>query len=348
MHWAKTRRQAQFNLATSGVAPFPLRELGVSIEDLEPAGDFGYGFPPLQAAIARKHGVAPECVVEAAGTSMANHLAMAALVEPGDEALIEHPAYEPMVDTARYLGAEVTRFERSEESGYPVDPEVLRRAVSPRTKLIVLTNLHNPSSALTTHQTLREVGEVAREAGAHVLVDEVYLDAVYDNPPQSAFHLGPEFVATGSLTKIYGLGALRCGWILARPELAWRIRRLDDLFDVNAAHPARALSVAAFARLDAIRERARALVEAGRQALFGFLDQRSEISAPRTPWGTTAFLRVENGGADVLLERLRADFDTIAAPGRFFGMPRHIRIGMGADHHIFREGLRRLGLALNG
>ncbi len=87
MQWAKLHSKARFNLATSGVGAFPLRELGVSIDQLEINGDNSYGFAPLQHAIAKKNGVDPACVVEAAGTSMANHLAMAALIDPGDEVL---------------------------------------------------------------------------------------------------------------------------------------------------------------------------------------------------------------------------------------------------------------------
>ena len=93
MHWAKTQSRARFNLATSGVAPFPLRELPIDLKELEINGDNSYGYAPLQQAIAAHHGVDPDCVVESAGTSMANHLAMAAILEPGDEVLIEHPAY---------------------------------------------------------------------------------------------------------------------------------------------------------------------------------------------------------------------------------------------------------------
>src|SRR5213079_587086 len=93
MHWSKTQSRAPFNLATSGVAAFPLHELPANLEELEINGDNSYGYAPLQSAIARHHDVDPESVVEAAGTSMANHLAMASIVEPNDEVLIEHPAY---------------------------------------------------------------------------------------------------------------------------------------------------------------------------------------------------------------------------------------------------------------
>ena len=75
MHWSKTLSRARFNLATSGVASFPLRELPVDLKELEINGDNSYGYAPLQQAIAAHHGIDPECVVESAGTSMANHLA---------------------------------------------------------------------------------------------------------------------------------------------------------------------------------------------------------------------------------------------------------------------------------
>ena len=109
MHWAKTQSRARFNLATSGVGAFPLRDLPVDWSLLEIHGDNAYGYPPLVDRIAARHGVDPDCVVEAAGTSMANHLAMATILEPGDEVLIEHPAYGPIVDAARYLEADVKR-----------------------------------------------------------------------------------------------------------------------------------------------------------------------------------------------------------------------------------------------
>src|SRR5712675_1810454 len=203
MHWSKTQSRARFNLATSGVASFPLRELPINLKELEINGDDSYGYAPLQQAIAAHHRVAPDCVVESAGTSMANHLAMAAIIEPGDEVLIEHPAYGPILDIAQYLQANVKRVRRAAENGWTIDPTEVRRCITAKTRLIVITNLHNPTSAFTPDSVLREVGDIARSVGALVLVDEVYLDAVYENTPRTSFHLGPEFVVTSSLTKVY-------------------------------------------------------------------------------------------------------------------------------------------------
>jgi aspartate/methionine/tyrosine aminotransferase len=340
MHWAKTSSRARYNLATSGVSSFPLRELPFDFAKLEINGDNSYGYRPLLEAIAAHQGVDPDCVVEAAGTSFANHLAMAALIEPGDEVLIEHPAYGPLLDAALYLGARVTRFARTPQSGYAVDPEAVRRAITPATRLIVLTNLHNPSSALTSDVVLREIGDLARSVGAHVLVDEVYLDAVYENTPRTSLHLGSEFVVTSSLTKVYGVSGIRCGWILAQPVLAWKMRRLNDVFGATPVHPGEVLGVAAFEHLALLRERARRVVETDRAVLRAFLESRGEACPC---WGTTHFLRVGDG--DAFAARLRAEYETAVVPGRFFEMPEYVRIGMGVDSAMFAEGLRRVGRA---
>src|SRR5215207_6080944 len=242
MHWAKTRAHGRFDLATSDVMYYPLSELPVRLGELEITGPSWYGYAPLQEALAAKCGVPTDSVVAATGTSMANHLAMAALLEPGDEVLIEQPTYDPLLGVARYLGADVRRFERAFENGFRIDPGEVARRVTPRTRLVVLTNLHNPSSAFTEEATLEALRDIARGVGARLLVDEVYLDAVFERAPPTALRLGPEFVVTSSLTKVYGLSGLRCGWVLAEAALAQKMWRLNDLFGAIPAHAAELLS----------------------------------------------------------------------------------------------------------
>ena len=228
MHWAKTSAGAKYNLALSDLQHFPLSDLSVRFSDLSITGASGYGYQPLLEAIARKENVTTDCVVETLGTSMANYIAMAALIEPGDEIIIEHPTYELLLSIAQYLGANVKRFHRRFEGKFLIDIDELRRAVTSKTKLIIITNLHNPSSAFTDEETLKQIGAIAENVGANVLVDEVYLDAAFAKKPRSAFHLGEQFVTTNSLTKVYGLSGLRCGWILAEPKLAQKMWRLME------------------------------------------------------------------------------------------------------------------------
>jgi aspartate/methionine/tyrosine aminotransferase len=348
MEFAKLHSDARYNLAASGVASYPLSALPVQIRDLEINGPTIYGYAPLQERIARRNNVGPECVIAAAGTSMANHLAMAGLIEPGDEVLIEHPTYELLVSTAKYLGAVVRSFPRRFENGFQVDPDEVARCLSSRTRLIILTNLHNPSGALTDTDTLDAVGSIAAGVGARVLVDEVYLETLFENRPPSAFHLGNQFVVTNSLTKAYGLSGLRCGWILAEPELAERIWRLNDLFAATPVHVGELLSVIAFDNLEKVAARAKSLLETNRTNLDLLLRERSDqLEFFRPQYGTVIFPKLRAGDTDEFCTLLKTKYETSVAPGRFFDMPEHFRIGIGGEIEMTTIGLQRLGEALD-
>lgn len=356
MEWSKLRSHARFELSTSGLASFPMTRLPVEIADLEINGPTIYGYAPLQERIARHCGTAPDCVVAAAGTSMANHLALAALIEPGDEILVERPTYELLLSTASYLGASIRRFERRPKDGFTLDPGEVERALTPATRLVVLTNLHNPSSVRAADESLRTVVDLAQRRGAFVLADEVYLESDFaredgsdriSSSPRSAFHLGSNVVATSSLTKAYGLSGLRCGWILASPDLAERMWRLNDLFSATPAHPAELLSVVAFDHLAEIAGRARDLLSRNRALLNDFLDSRPDLEAARPDSGTTSFPRLKNGRVDELCTILLDRHETSVVPGRFFEMPEHFRIGIGGETQMFAEGLGRIGRALD-
>jgi aspartate/methionine/tyrosine aminotransferase len=347
MQFAKLRAAVKYDLAASGVMSYPLAELPVRLEDLEINGTDAYGYAPLVERLAKLNGVARECVVAAAGTSMANHLAMAATVEPGDEILVEHPTYEVLVDVLNYLGAGVRYFERRMEDGFCIDLEEVERRVTPRTRLIVITNLHNPSGAFADEETLRGLGDIAKRVNALVLVDEVYLEAMFDRRPRPALHLGEHFLVTSSLTKAYGLSGLRCGWVLAAPELAQRMWHINDLYGVNAAHPAERLSMIALDNLDRVAARARRLLETNRRTLDEFLGSRSDLEYHRPEFGTIVFPKLPRGRVDELYRLLTEKYETSVAPGRYFDMPQHFRMGIGGDPEEIREGLVRLGLALD-
>jgi aspartate/methionine/tyrosine aminotransferase len=284
-------------------------------------------------------------VVTAAGTTFANHLAMAALIKPGDEVLFEHPAYEPMLALAHYLGADVKRFSRRFEDNFM--PEDLERLVTPKTRLIIITNLHNPSGVLIDDARMKQIGAIARRVGARVLVDEVYMETLFEQSLRTSFHLGEEFVVTSSLTKAFGLSGLRCGWILAPRDLAKRMWLLNDLFAATAVHAGERLSVVAMQQLEGIGERAKQLLDRNRQILNDFLDTREDLEVIRPEFGTVMFPRVRHGTSERLCDLLREKYKTSVVPGIFFEMPAHFRIGIAGDTDVLRAGLERLEKALN-
>ena len=347
MVWAKTQSQSRFNLATSGLGNLSIRDLRVSLDDLELTYG-GYGYGPLLDAIAARYRVDRSSIVTTAGTSFANHLAMAALFQPGEEILFEEPAYEPMLSTAQYLGADVKRFQRRFEDGFRVSPEEIDALVTERTRLIVVTNLHNPTGVLTEDATLKAVGEIARGVGARVLVNEVYLETLFEPSPHTAFHLGDNFVVTSSLTKAFGLSGLRSGWILAEPELARRMWLLNDLFSATQVHSGERLSVVAFKQIDEIAARAKALMDRNRALLNAFLDTRDDLEVVRAQFGTVMFPRLRSGETTERLCRvLREKYETTVVPGSFFERPEHFRVGIAGETNVLEAGLVRLGQALD-
>jgi aspartate/methionine/tyrosine aminotransferase len=348
MHWAKTRPKVKYDLALSGILNLPIAELDIKLSDLELHGDNAYGYRPLVEALAKHRRVAPENVVTVSGgTSMANHLAMAALLEHGDEVLIEQPSYDPLLAVAEYLGAEIKRFPRRFEDDFKIDIDVLDKQITSRTRLVVLTNLHNPSSALIDGPTLQRIGELAREAGARVLVDEVYLEAMFKSAPPPAISFGPEFVVTSSLTKGYGLSGLRCGWIFAEPQLAENIRRLDDIFAASGPNVMERLSVLAINQLPKIAARAKSMLDANRKMLQKFFTAHGDVEVAPTKFGTTSFPRLPTVDVDKLCTLLIEKHETAVVPGRFFESPQHVRIGMCCDPKSFTAGVGRLGKALD-
>jgi hypothetical protein len=346
MHWAKFKRPVRYALTTSEVPHFRMDRLPIAIADLELDGASHPRYAPLRERIAARYGVPADQVVAADGTSMANFLAMAALIAPGDEVLVERPTYEPLLGAASFLDATIKRFDRNASDAFRLDLAAIEAMLSPATRLIVISNLHNPSGVLTGEAELRALGGLAARAGARVLVDEVYLDAAVP-PGRSAVHLGPEFVITNSLTKVYGLSGLRCGWILAEPDLAERMWRLNDLFGVNQAHPAERLACIAFDRLDEVIGDTRAMLDTNRRVFNSFIAARNDLDCMPAEHGITAFPRWLRGDTQRLDDHLRERYDASVVPGRWFEIPDHFRVGFGLPTDEFEEGLSRLGSALD-
>ena len=356
MEWAKTHSHAKYNLATSGLIGVSRSEFPLDVRELDITAPGGYGHAPLLARLAVHTGVTEDCIVTAAGTSMANHLAMAAVLDPGDEVVLEQPAYGPLLDVANYLGARVKRLLRRFESRFSISLDELQRAITTSTRLVVLTNLHNPSGALLSAEMVGAIGKLAMRSNVHVLIDEVYLEMLFGKPAPFCFPIGNSiasarenpFIVTSSLTKVYGLSGLRCGWILAAPGLARRIWLLTDLFAATGAHPAERLSVMALDHLEKFRERARALLTANRALLDSFLDSHRDLECFRPPAGTVVFPRLPHGrDPEAFFQLLREKFETTVVPGSFFEMPRHFRIGIGGDTPTLRAALERLSSALD-
>jgi aspartate/methionine/tyrosine aminotransferase len=345
MRWAKEHAAARYNLANSGILGCETADLEIEPGDVIVNGPNRDGYPPVLEAIAELYGTAPEQVVPAEGTSGANFLAFAGLLEPGDEVLVEQPTYEPLLAALQFLGARIRRFARRFEDGYHLNLDSLRSQMSDRVKLVVITNPHNPSGVALPAEEIAAAGEIA--GLAYVLVDEVYRDILFDDAPPSHVHLGPRFLATSSLTKSYGLSGLRCGWVLASVEIADRLRRVRDLLGAVGSMPSDGLALAALRRLPRLAERTRSILEPNQKLIRDFLTEHSDlldcVLPPRTMMVFPRLRKEED--SQPLHDRLRR-LETSIVPGRFFESPRHFRLGFAVRPEDVAAGLRHLSSAL--
>ncbi len=357
--WAIRRHgKAAFDLATSGIARVPLAELGAP-----PDLDDPRAWPELRSAIARHLDAAEETVIPALGTAHAVFLAYASVASPGDEILVESPGYEPLVRAASGLGAHVARFVRRREDRYAVDPDAVMAKVTPQTKLVVVSNLHNPTGVRTPDPVLGDLAARLAARGAWLLVDEVYApfdalasaDGVWRG---SATRLGTNVLGVSSLTKCYGLGAHRFGWLAGPREAIARAEAavLATCGMLPLAHAA--LGVLAFRAVPRLAERARALLGDKRRLVASWVAARDDLAFSDPAEGLFGFAHLrESPGAGGALSapsalRLALDrgFDELGVavtPGEFFEMPDGFRLAWSLPEPELTLGLARLGQVLD-
>jgi aspartate/methionine/tyrosine aminotransferase len=345
MRWAKEHAAARFNLANSGMAGISAEDLVLEQGDVQINGDNRDGYAPLLEAIAKLYQLeSPQEVVTAGGTSGANFLAFATLVEPGDVVLVEMPTYEPILAALKFLGAEVRRFSRRHENGYQLDLSELRLLLADKVRLVVLTNPHNPSGVMLPASEVGELCRMAELAGTLVLVDEVYRDLWFEAAPPSHVHLGPNLLATSSLTKTYGLSGLRCGWILAGdPKIATRLRRTFDLMDAGGSMPSATLALAALRQLPRLIARSRAILGPNIEQVHAFLAEHAEwLDCVVPERSMTVFPRLKKEEDSQALHDWLRSRETSIVPGKYFELPRHFRLGFAVQPEAVALGLRHL------
>ena len=346
LEWTKRRRGIRYSLARSGVPRLDMRELDPTLEYLLTTDPNEDGWPPLLDMIAARAELTPAHVVLASACTGANHVAFGLLLEAGDHVAMETPVYEPLVKLARYFGATVDFFERRESNGWKIDPDDAKRSLTTATKLVVLSNLNNPTGCHDSDETIRRIASDAQQLGAHVLVDEVYLDFLHAEGVRTAARLAPNVLISNSVTKTFGLDALRLGWILAEPGLAERGRRLNDLYTNNYPHPSERIALLALGRAEQILARNNAMLAKHIAIADEFVSSQPRLSWVKPRAGTCAMVHVDGLDVDDLSDRLARDYSTGIVPGRFFNAPAYFRLAWGVDTETLRTGLDHLATAL--
>jgi aspartate/methionine/tyrosine aminotransferase len=312
------------------------------------------GLPALRQRVLDQTGLSVplESVLITAGAAEANYLLFRQLLSAGDEIVTEAPGWPQAGVMARAIGARLVEVARDEARGWWLDPESVARAVTPKTRMIFLTNPNNPTGRLIPEADLQALARVAERQGIWLVVDEVYAGLEWSGLRPPAIAGMTRFgITTGSVSKALGLQGLRTGWLICQsPEVirdAMILRENgSEIMNTLGEHIAEVALRPD--RLAEALERAQAEGRATLDLLDRFVADEPRLSWHRPQAGLIGLARLEGSDGESLARALlRPPYRTFLLPGSAYGLPHHLRIGAGGGPEArLNEGLERLSAAL--
>jgi len=354
MFWAHVEsHRSEITLSQSGMPGAAPSDLG------DPAlfADLGHPAEALavfEAGVERLLGLPAARVLAVPGASGAMHLAALAFF-PGAAVVTEIPSYEPFRALPRLFGAELAVVERRPEAGWRLDlervgAELSRLARPSRPPHLFVSNPQNPTGALMPPEDVRALAALADRHGGVLVSNEVYMEFAPDAARFHAARLAQNAVSLGSLTKAYGLGPLRLGWVALGEGLAGErlgLRDLTYLVHVDPPTPSLRAGIAALERREALLAPLRRFERVSRPRLAAWLEREPRVRGALGPYGLCAFPELA-GIADTRAfgDELALEHGVDVVPGEFFGRPGCVRIGFAVEPAVLDEGLGRISRAL--
>ena len=358
--WQSTwENRVRYNLSESGVHPLSVRELlALAQAAADPLLDvrLGYsqsnGTDALRERIAALYpGATPDQVLVTNGSAEANYVAALRVIEPGDQVAMLLPNYLQLWGHVQNLGAQVRPFRLHEERSWAPDPAEIRSAIAPGTKLVVVTNPHNPTGHVLADAMRRAIIDRAAEVGAWLLADEVYMGAERDgNTTASFWGSYDRLLCVAGLSKAYGLPGLRIGWLVGPAPIvadAWARHDYTTIGPSGASD-----HLATLALQPAVRERLLARTRAILRENYPVLEQWLKTFGPSFSWvppqaGAICWVRCRSRvDGETLVERVRAGQSVLLVPGEHFGMPGYLRFGFGNELPELRAALETTATGL--
>lgn len=357
--WQSTwENRVRFNLSESGVHPMTANELlalagsaaGIALDT-----PLGYpqsnGTEALRAVIAARYpGASLEHVIVTSGSAESNYVNCWTLIQPGDRVVVVTPNYMQTWGLAKNFGARVVELPLREALGWQLDPADIDRAVTPDTKLVVVTNPGNPTGIVMARELMDHLARRADQVGAWLLSDEVYQGAeraLGETP--SLWGKGERVVITNGLSKAYGLPGLRIGWCVAQPAHVEALWSRKDYTTIGPTVMSDALAVLALQpRVRAkILERTGGIIRHNWTIIERWLNgQDGEFTFQPPDAGAIVYARYRrDGNSSDLAETLRREHDVLIVPGDQFGMDRWVRLGFGPEPHVLEAALARVAEA---
>jgi aspartate/methionine/tyrosine aminotransferase len=295
------------------------------------------GHPLLRSEIASLYeSVEPDEVLTFAGAEEAIFCLMNVVAGSGDHAIVTWPGYQSLYEVARAAGAEVTLHELRESHDWAIDTDALRGQLTPATRLIVVNVPHNPTGMVADRGTFDAIVAISEEAGAHLLVDEVYRGLEVDEADRlpAGVDSTARGISLGVMSKTYAMPGLRIGWIATHDrDLLDRLARYKDYTTICSSAPSEILAIAGLRARERVLERSRGIVAANLERLDTFFEEWSDRFAwVRPKGGSIGYPRLTVPGVriDDWASSLVETEGVLLLPGSQLGDPgNHFRIGFG-------------------
>ena len=346
------------NLSESGVHPMTVEEL------VDPSERDGLlrerllyvqsnGSDALRAAVAALYpGAEARNVVVTTGTAEANYISIWRLVEPGDEVVMLLPNYMQTWGIVRAQGGTVVPWALREELGWAPDLDDLSRALTPRTRLVIVCNPNNPTGSVLGRDAMREIVARTARQGAWLLVDEVYRGAEREGEETPSFWGSYErLLVTCGLSKAYALPGLRIGWVVGPADTVAELWGRKDYLTISPGALSDVLARKAL-RPDVrarILARTRGILRANYPVLEEWVGRQADLRMVPPKAGAIAYLRYGwPVNSTALVTRLRDEHGVLIVPGDHFGMDGYLRIGFGNEPEDLRAGLARIDAGIAG
>jgi aspartate/methionine/tyrosine aminotransferase len=355
-YFARWEFSVEHLLCASDVQGYPMGELLALADDearaLWDGLTLGYaessGHPLLHREIAALYdGLEPDDVLVFAGAEEGIFCLVNVLLGPGDHAVVTWPGYQSLYEIARATGADVTLHELREDAGWALDLDLLRRQVTPATRLIVVNAPHNPTGMLPDRATFDGLVAVAEDAGAHLLLDEVYRFLEFDDGDRlpAAAEVTARGVSLGVMSKSFAMAGLRIGWLASRDhDLLERCASFKDYTTICASAPSEILALIGLRARETVLDRSRGIVAANMERLDTFFDEWADrFTWVRPRAGSTGFPRFTVPGVSIddWAAGLVESEGVLLLPGSQFGFGgNHFRLGFGRTD--LPEALERL------
>jgi aspartate/methionine/tyrosine aminotransferase len=295
------------------------------------------GHPLLRREIASMYdGLAAEDVLVFAGAEEAIFCLTNVLMGPDTHAIVTWPGYQSLYEVARATGAEVSLHELHEADGWALDVDRLRTQITAQTRLIVINAPHNPTGMQPDRTMFDALVAIADEAGATLLVDEVYRDLEFDPADRlpAAAEASPRGVSVGVMSKSFAMAGLRIGWLATRDrDLLARCAAFKDYTTICSSAPSEVLALIGLRARDVVLARSRGIVAANLERLDAFFDAWSDrFTWVRPRAGSIGFPRLTVPGVSIdtwAAELVEAE-GVLLLPGSQFGVGgNHFRLGFG-------------------